>query len=158
MTTPLRCVIDASVGIKRFIPDPLTPKVYQLFAHLAIPQTEFFIPDLFYIETANIFWKYVRAGLYAAADVPADLATLKTFPVQVVSMAELMEEAVNIAIAKRCCKQIACGISAYDASYVALSQRVSAPVLTLDRRLVNALAIASYDVRLFMDFSVPPLT
>ncbi len=59
MTIPLRCVIDASVGIKRFIPDPLTPKVYQLFAHLAIPETEFFIPDLFYIETANIFSQFL---------------------------------------------------------------------------------------------------
>ena len=88
MTIPLRCVIDASVGIKRFVPDPLTPKVYQLFTHLVIPQTDFFIPDLFYIETANIFWKYVRAGLYAAADVPADLATLKTFPLRVVSTAD----------------------------------------------------------------------
>ncbi len=137
------------MGIKWFIPDRLTPKVYQLFAHLAIPKTEFFIPDLFYIETANIFWKYVRAGLYAAADVPADLATLKTFPLQAVSMAELMEEAVNIAIAY--------GISAYDASYVALSHRVSSPLLTLDQRLVNTLATAPYDVRLFTDFSVPPL-
>ncbi len=137
------------MGIKWFIPDRLTPKVYQLFAHLAIPKTEFFIPDLFYIETANIFWKYVRAGLYAAADVPADLATLKTFPLQAVSMAELMEEAVNIAIAY--------GISAYDASYVALSHRVSSPLLTLDQRLVNTLATAPYDVRLFTDFSIPPL-
>ncbi len=149
MTIPLRCVVDASVGIKRFIPDRLTPKVYQLFVHLAIPKTEFFIPDLFYIETANIFWKYVRAGLYAAADVPADLATLTTFPLQAVSMTELMEEAVNIAIAY--------GISAYDASYVALSHRVSSPLLTLDQRLVNTLATAPYDVRLFTDFSVPPL-
>lgn len=149
MTIPLRCVIDASVGIKRFIPDPLTSKVNQLFAHLAIPKTEFFIPDLFYIEIANTFWKYVRAGLYTATDVRADLAVLKTFPLLVVSMAELMEEAVNIAIAY--------GISTYDASYVALSHRVSSPFLTLDRKLVNILVNAPYDVRLFTNFSVPPL-
>ncbi|MBD2042635.1 type II toxin-antitoxin system VapC family toxin [Microcoleus sp. FACHB-672] len=149
MTTPLRCVVDASVGIKQFVPDPLSSKVKQLFAHLAIPGTEFFIPDLFYIETANILWKYVRARLYAAADVPADLTTLKGMSLRVISTAELMEEAVNIAINY--------GISAYDASYVALSQRVTAPVLTLDQKLVNSLAIAPYDVRLFTDFSIPPL-
>ncbi|MBD1833810.1 hypothetical protein H6F61_14235 [Cyanobacteria bacterium FACHB-472] len=34
MTTPLRCVVDASVGIKKFIIEPITPKVDQLFAHL----------------------------------------------------------------------------------------------------------------------------
>ena len=27
MTNPLRCVVDASVGIKQFIPDPLSSKV-----------------------------------------------------------------------------------------------------------------------------------
>lgn len=149
MTTPIKCVVDASVCIKQFVPDPLSDKAQQLFAHLANPQNEIYIPDLFYIESANTLWRYVRAGQLTASQVQANLATLKALSLQVISMAELMEEAVNIAIA--------CGISAYDASYVALSQRVSAPLLTLDRRLVNALAIASFDVRLFTDFSVPPV-
>ena len=149
MSNPLRCVIDANVGIKRFIADPLTPKVNQLLAHSNISDAEIYIPDLFYIEVTNIFWKYVRAGMYTAAEVQADLATLKSLSLRVVSTADLMEEAVNIAIAY--------GISAYDASYVALSHRVSSPLLTLDQRLVNTLATAAYDVRLFTDFSVPPL-
>ena len=149
MTTPLRCVVDASVGIKQFVPDPLSPKVNQLFAHLTIPGTEFFIPDQFYIEIANILWKYVRAVQLTATQVQANLATLKALSLRVISTADLMEEAVNIAIAY--------GISAYDASYVALSQRVSSPLLTLDQRLVNTLATPPYDVRLFTDFSVPPL-
>jgi predicted nucleic acid-binding protein len=149
MSNPLRCVIDANVGIKRFIADPLTPKVNQLLAHSNISETQIHIPDLFYIEVTNIFWKYVRAGMYTAAEVQADLATLKTLSLRVVSTADLMEEAVNIAIAY--------GISAYDASYVALSHRVSSPLLTLDQRLVNTLATAPYDVHLFTDFSVPPL-
>ncbi|HAZ47152.1 MAG TPA: twitching motility protein PilT [Cyanobacteria bacterium UBA11369] len=149
MSNPLRCIIDANVGIKRFIADPLTPKVNQLLAHSNISDAEIYIPDLFYIEVTNIFWKYVRAGMYTATEVQADLATLKSLSLRVVSTADLMEEAVNIAITY--------GISAYDASYAALSQRVTAPLLTLDRRLVNTLATASYDVRLFTDFSVPPL-
>ncbi|NEP44428.1 MAG: type II toxin-antitoxin system VapC family toxin [Okeania sp. SIO2H7] len=149
MSNSLRCIIDANVGIKRFIADPLTPKINRLLEHLNLAQTEIYIPELFYIETANIFWKYVRAGMYEFSEVKADLATLKTFPLRVVSMAELMEEAVNIAVAYN--------ISAYDASYVALSQRVNAPLLTLDRRLVNSLTNAPYDVRFFGDFSIPPL-
>lgn len=66
----------------------------------------------------------------------------------VVSTADLMEEAVSIALAY--------GISAYDASYVALSQQVSATLVTLDRRLVNALANTAYDVCSFNNFE-PPL-
>jgi len=147
MTTPLRCVVDTSVGIKHFISDPLSPKVNLLFDHLGYPQTEIFVPDLFYIESANTFCKYVRARLYTAAEVRADLATLKAFPLRVVSTADLMEEAVNIALAY--------GISAYDGSYVALSQQVDAPLLTLDQKLVRALAGTSYNVLSFNDFEVP---
>lgn len=48
------------------------------------------------------------------------------------------------------------GITAYDGCYVALSQQVTAPLLTLDERLVNSLAGSSFDVRLFTNFTVPP--
>lgn len=148
MTTSLRCVVDTSVCIKQFIPDPLSAKAVELFAHLANPQTEIFVPDLFYIECANTLWKYVRAGRYSAAEAQADLASLKSLPLRVVSTVDLMEDAVSIGLAY--------GISAYDACYVALSQRVSAMLLTLDQRLVRAIATV-YDVRDFNDFSVPPL-
>ena len=149
MTTALKCVIDTSVGIKHFIPDPLSPKVDELLTHLAYPQTTIFVPDLFYIESANVFLKYVRAGRYDSANLQANLSTLKAFPLSVVPTADLMEQAINIALAHR--------ISAYDASYVALSQQVVAPLLTLDRKLANALANAPFDVRLFTEFSIPPL-
>lgn len=150
MSTPLKCVVDTSVCIKQFIADPLTPKVNQLFDHFANPQTEIFVPDLFYIECANTFWKYVRAGMYTAAEVQADLVTLKAFPLRVVSTADLMADAVNIALAH--------GISANEASYVALSQQVSATLLTLDQKLVKALAATSYDVVSFNNFEVPLLS
>ncbi len=59
MTDSLKCVVDASVAIKKFIIEPLTPKVDQLFAHLNDPNARLYIPDLFYIECTtspgNIF-------------------------------------------------------------------------------------------------------
>ena len=64
MTDSLKCVVDASVGIKKFIIEPLTPKVDELFAHLEDPSACLYIPDLFYVECTNILWKYIRAGLY----------------------------------------------------------------------------------------------
>jgi len=149
MTAPLRCVVDTSVGVKQFIPDPLSTKVVELFAHLDLTETKIFVPDLFYIESANVLWKYVRAGRYDFTLARANLASLKEFTLSVVPTAELMEQSVNIALAH--------GISVYDASYVALSQQVLAPLLTLDRKLANALANAPFDVRLFTDFSISPL-
>lgn len=47
------------------------------------------------------------------------------------------------------------GITAYDGCYVALSEQVTAPLLTLDERLVNSLAGSKFDVRLFTNFTVP---
>jgi len=150
MTVPLRCVLDTNICIKQFIADPLNSKVNQLFDHLNDPRTEFFVPDLFYIECANVFWKYVRADLYMAEQVQADLASLKALRLQVTSTKELMIAAVKIALDY--------GITAYDACYVVLSHQVGAPLLTLDRRLVNALINSSFDVQLFTDFLVPPLS
>ncbi|WP_373526723.1 type II toxin-antitoxin system VapC family toxin [Nostoc sp.] len=149
MSNPLRCVVDTSVCIKYFIADPLSAKVNQLFGCLANPQTEIFVPDLFYIECANVFWKYVRARMYTANEVQRDLVTLKAFPLRVVSTADLMADAVSIALNY--------GISAYDASYVALSQQVGATLLTLDGKLVKAIAASPYDICSFNDFDVPPL-
>jgi predicted nucleic acid-binding protein len=77
MTDSLKCVVDASVGIKKLIIEPLTPKVNQLFAHLSDPDARLFIPDLFYIECTNILWNYIRAGLYDSAEAQANLADLQ---------------------------------------------------------------------------------
>jgi predicted nucleic acid-binding protein len=147
MSNPLRCVLDVSVSTKQFINDPLTPKVNQLLCFLLDPQTEIFVPDLFYIESTNTLWKYVRAGVYTAAEVQADLANLKALSLQVVSTVELIEEAFKIALNY--------GISAYDGAYVALSEQVQAPLLTLDQKLVNALATSPFEVQFFGNFFFP---
>ena len=76
MTASLKYVVDASVGIKKFIIEPLTSKVNQLFAHLSDPDAQLYIPDLFYIECTNIAWKYIRAGLYNSAEAQQQLANL----------------------------------------------------------------------------------
>jgi predicted nucleic acid-binding protein len=147
MTVPLRCVIDTNICIKQFIADPLTPKVNQLFDLLDDPVVEFFVPDLFYIECANVLWKYVRANLYTAQQVQADLSDLQALRFQVTSTKTLMSEAVKIGVDY--------GITAYDGCYVALSEQVRAPLLTLDERLVNSLSNSNFDVRLFTNFTVP---
>jgi predicted nucleic acid-binding protein len=87
--------------------------------------------------------------MYTAAEVQADLATLKNLQLQVVSNADLMEDAVNIALNYN--------ISAYDAAYVALSQQTKTTLLTLDKKLVNCLANSSYSICLFNEFTIPPL-
>lgn len=149
MTASLKCVVDASVGIKKFIIEPLTPKVDLLLAHLNDPDARLYIPDLFYIECTNTAWKYIRAGLYNLAEAQTNLADLKLLRFTAIPTVDLMLEALILSATY--------GISAYDACYVALSQRNNVPLLTQDRRLVNTLKNKDFDIQLFSDFSIPPL-
>jgi predicted nucleic acid-binding protein len=149
MSNFFSCVLDTSVSTKQFIIDPLTPKVNQLLDCISYPKTKIFVPDLFYIESTNVLWKYVKAGLYSISEVTRDLANLKKLALEIVSTTELMESAFLIATNYQ--------ISAYDASYVALSQKVNAPLLTLDKRLVNTLSNSPYNVINFADFVIPNL-
>ncbi|CAD5962704.1 hypothetical protein NO976_03379 [Planktothrix agardhii] len=98
MTVSLRCIIDTNICIKLFVADLLTSKVNQLFTHLDDPSVEFFVPDLFYIECANVLWKYVRANLYTAEQVKADLSDLKALRFQVISTKYLISNAVQIGL------------------------------------------------------------
>lgn len=147
MTASLKFVLDASVCVKQFIVDPLTPKVNQLFDLLNNPSTEFFVPDLFYVECANVLWKYVRANLYTADQVQQDLTDLKDLRFQVTSTKDLIVEAINLGLRY--------GITAYDACYVTLSHQLKVPMLTLDERLVKALESSSFDMKLFTIFELP---
>lgn len=149
MTDSLQLVIDTNIVIKQFIDDPLAEKTHQLFAHLEQdPSTQFFVPDLLYIECANVLLKYVRAGLYPIDSIEADLADLRTLRLAVAPTKTLIAQAVQISLRY--------GISAYDGSYVALSLQAEVPLLTLDKRLFNSLANSPFDVRLFTNFEIPP--
>jgi len=54
------CVVDASVGIKLFLVEKFSDGVDQLFEQLAAePPARFYVPDLFFVECANVLWKYV---------------------------------------------------------------------------------------------------
>ena len=146
----LRCVIDASVAIKFFVVDPLSDKVDALFTHLAAnPECRFYVPDLFYIECTNILWKYVRQSPYSAAKAEIDLARLYALSLQRTSTADLMTDALKIGLTH--------GISAYDACYVALSQRLTVPMVTADQKQVRKLATSSHMVYCLEDFPIPEL-
>jgi predicted nucleic acid-binding protein len=149
MTPILRYVIDTNIAIKLLIPDPLSTKAETLFLHLQQPQSQFFIPDLFYIELTNVLWKYVRTNQYPADQVQTALQRIQSLPLNVTPTKDLMIEAANLSLKHN--------ISAYDAAYVALSQRINVPLLTLDNKLVTALITApELDVQLFSSVSIPP--
>jgi predicted nucleic acid-binding protein len=127
----LRCVLDASVGIKLFIEEEFSDEVQQLLAKLADdPQAEIHVPDLFYIECANILLKYTRRFERPLEDSLADLKDLNELALTVTSTTELIEDALTLADQKK--------LTAYDACYAVLAQKLDLPLITADAPLASA--------------------
>ena len=128
---PFRAVVDASAGIKLFLDEPFSIQAHVLFAKLTEdPPAEFYVPDLFYIECTNIFLKYVRRYGRTVEDSQTDLAKLKKLALKTVSTAELMEDAILLASQKN--------LTAYDACYAVLAQRLNIPLITADGPMSKA--------------------
>lgn len=127
----IRCVLDASVGIKLFVEEEFSDKVQRLFAKLAEdPQSEIHVPDLFYIECANILLKYTRRYKRPLEDSLADIKDLNKLALKSTSTAELIEEALLLASEKK--------LTAYDACYAVLARRLALPLVTADAPLAKA--------------------
>ncbi|MCZ2127778.1 MAG: type II toxin-antitoxin system VapC family toxin [Anaerolineales bacterium] len=130
--TILRCVLDASVGIKLFIEEEFSDKVQRLFSKLAEdPQAEIYVPDLFYVECANVLLKYTRRYQRPLTDALKDIQDLNDLALKSVSTSELIEEALALAHEKK--------LSAYDACYAVLARRLALPLITDDRPLASAI-------------------
>jgi predicted nucleic acid-binding protein len=80
MTAPLVCVVDASVAAQVVSPEPLTAQATALFALLTGNRASFHIPELFYIECANIFWKKKQRGVCSESQAVQALADLLALP------------------------------------------------------------------------------
>jgi predicted nucleic acid-binding protein len=132
MSTPYRFVVDASVGIKLFVEEQDSERVSALFSQLAAdPPAELYVPDLFYIECANILLKYVRRFGRSIEDSYADLEDLGRLSLKVTPTSALMSDALLLAAERN--------LTAYDACYAVLAQRLDIPLLTADEPLTKAI-------------------
>ena len=119
------CVIDASVGIKLFVEEEHTRVADRLFEQLsADPPARFYVPDLFFVECANVLWKYVRNYGYPAENARQDTADLRKLRLRIIRTADLITPALDLALRY--------DMTAYDACYSALAQQISLPLITAD--------------------------
>ncbi len=141
--TNLRYVVDASVAIKLFVEQPMTDRAIALFLCLVLdPPVTLYVPDLFFVECANVLWQYVRRTSYPAHLARQSITQLNQFALQIVPAKELVGAALDLAIAHH--------ISAYDACYLALAHILGVELITADAKLVRALVGTTYRVR-FLD-------
>lgn len=123
-------VIDASAAIPLFIPEPISGAVEGIFLQLGQESCgPLSVPDLFYIEIANVLHKHAVRGNYDAKDAGDDLARLQDLRLAVFSTRPLVQDSFALARVH--------GLSAYDACYVALARHLRVPLVTADEKLAT---------------------
>jgi predicted nucleic acid-binding protein len=100
------------------------------------PDLERDAPELLLAEASNILWKKVTRGELTAAEADIVAESLEQADVNIHRMGSLFAPALRLAIAT--------GRSAYDCTYLALSETLSTRLVTADRRLYNALQGGPY--------------
>lgn len=136
-------VVDASVIIKWYVPEG----DYEAARAMRTDETALAAPDLLFAETANIVWKLVRRGEMTSSRGIEIIDEIVAAPFITVSNQSLAQDALDLAIAT--------GLSAYDASYVALAIRLDKILITADERLVRKLTgtRSANQVRLLADYT-----
>jgi predicted nucleic acid-binding protein len=148
MIRPVIYVTDASVAAPLYLVEQLSPQSVLLFDLLANdPSTVFHVPDLFYAECANIFWKQCQRGIISPTKAQTDIVSLLTLSFKVTPTFDLVDAAISLSLAHV--------ISAYDACYVALAQREAVPLITADQKLAQKLANLSPPV-IWLGHWTPP--
>lgn len=114
-------VVDASVAAKWLAPELDSPQAEALLTE------DLIVPDLLYAEVGNILWKKQLRGEMDGATALVGARWLLQVPLQVHSSESLLADALAMALHLQ--------HPAYDCFYLALAQRVGAPLVTADRRL-----------------------
>lgn len=117
----MKWVVDASVAAKWLAPEPDTPQA------VALLTDDLIAPDLLYAEVSNILWKKQLRGEMDGATAQMGARWLLQVPLQVHDSASLLADALAMALQLQ--------HPAYDCFYLALAQRLDAPLVTADRKL-----------------------
>ena len=126
--------------MKIFVPEALSAQAQTVFMRFALENgAELIVPDLFFIECANVFWKWVQRSGYAGKDAREHLRDLAMLGLTAIPTQVLADEALGIALTHK--------ITAYDACYLVAATQVKLPLITADEKLATKLATGSCEVR-----------
>lgn len=119
-----RCVVDTSVALKWYFPEPGDDKALALWDDT---ERELIAPDFILLEFANAVWKRTRRGdlhKEEAIEVFSEfrMAGLLLFP-----LTEVAASALEVAASLGC--------SVYDATYIATAAILECPLITADLKL-----------------------
>lgn len=120
-------VVDASVAVKW-----VATEIYSESARRLLGRNyTLLVPDFFFAEVTNVFWKRVLRGEDNADDAKVALEAITSQPLQVYPSLELMFSAFDMAVqTKR---------AVYDCVYLALAVEFQYQMVTADEKLLNSL-------------------
>jgi predicted nucleic acid-binding protein len=121
-------VIDTSIAMAWCFEDETTESADAVLDRLRDDQAA--VPAIWPLEVANVLLVAERRGRLSEAKASRFLELLSQLPIEV---DDAPRDLAGIVAAGRRHK-----LSAYDASYLVLAERLGAPLATLDRRLAKA--------------------
>jgi predicted nucleic acid-binding protein len=127
----MRHVLDASVGFKWAVVEPLSDKARQLRDDYRTGTIELFAPDVFPLEIAHALTRAERQGRITPAEGALLLADVLTTAPQLFPSLRLLPRAYAISSQMR--------IGVHDCLDVALAEQEGCELITADDRLVRAL-------------------
>jgi predicted nucleic acid-binding protein len=127
--TPIDVVVDASVAVQWYLPEAQS----EVADRLLDDGYRRHVPDLLFLEVAGVLWKRChQRGEISAEEVTTIRTRLDEAPLRIHSTRDLLDDAVGLALET--------GRTVYDCVYLALAAQLELPVVTADRKLVNAMA------------------
>lgn len=120
-------VIDASIAAIWFLPDEMDVSAEKTLDSLNNQTAK--VPSLFWFEIRNILVKAERRKRLQSSDIALAIKLLRQLPID---DAGTGDDELILALCSRH------GLSAYDASYLALALEVEGPIATADTALAAA--------------------
>jgi predicted nucleic acid-binding protein len=128
-------VVDASVAAKWVLPreqEALVEEATEVLNDYIRQKIKLLVPDLFWIELANVLCKAIRRGRCSQVLAETALKDLTTRQFTTIPSSTVLESAFRIAsMFDR---------SVYDSAYIAVALEFSTHMITADEKLANAVA------------------
>jgi predicted nucleic acid-binding protein len=121
-------IVDASVIVRAFLPDEAQPKAQRWLRGHVSGELKLRAPDLIIYEVSNNIWQAERRGRLRRDQADQILDAVRGLRIEFfrTEIGEMLSHARRF------------GLSAYEAAYIALAERLSEPLVTGDERLFNS--------------------
>jgi predicted nucleic acid-binding protein len=120
-------VIDANVAIKWVLPEIYSDTALSILDN---DDDQLLVPDFFFSEITNIFWKRIQRGELSLTEAREGLKNIKQVDFEVFGSYDLVAQALEISVEV---KQ-----AIYDCIYLALAIDNDCCMVTADERFINA--------------------